>query len=189
MVLLTTNYFTEDDFNIWLKLYKRCHKYVYYHRTLDSIETKVISENQYNEMRRIDNQGKILIHSLNEAEKVALKRLYKDYKAKVDTKLYKKIVDNWIDIVVEAKNNKPKNLNLVDFGKRIKDIRNKCELSQKRVAKVIGISVRALCNYEKGRTSISIEVLNKMMQVYCFGSLDIWFYLLSFVKERSDFIV
>ena len=103
MVLLSTNHFTEDDFKIWLKLYKKCHKYVYSHRTLDSIKAEVISENQYNEMRRIDNQGKILMHSLNEAEKVALKKLYNDYKAMVDIKLYKKIVDNWIDIVVEAK--------------------------------------------------------------------------------------
>jgi len=54
----------------------------------------------------------------------------------------------------------------VDLGKRIKEIREKKNLSQERFGKKIGKSGKTICAYEKGRCVPSLRVLDSISQIY-----------------------
>ena len=50
----------------------------------------------------------------------------------------------------------------VKMGKRIKELRNECELSQKSLADKIGVAQNTIAQYEKGTAKPSLEVLVKL---------------------------
>ena len=52
------------------------------------------------------------------------------------------------------------------FGKRIKRYRILNDIRQEDMADKMGVSRATLINYEKGHTSINIEVLNKLKKAY-----------------------
>lgn len=50
----------------------------------------------------------------------------------------------------------------VKMGKRIKELRNECELSQKILADKVGVAQNTIAQYEKGTAKPSLEVLVKL---------------------------
>ena len=54
----------------------------------------------------------------------------------------------------------------MDIGKRFKFFREKCGLSQKEAADLIGIKYYQLGNYETNRSEPSISVLKQMSRIY-----------------------
>lgn len=50
----------------------------------------------------------------------------------------------------------------VKMGKRIKELRNECELSQKVLADKVGVAQNTIAQYEKGTAKPSLEVLVKL---------------------------
>lgn len=54
----------------------------------------------------------------------------------------------------------------MDIGKRFKFFREKCGMSQKEAADLIGIKYYQLGNYETNRSEPSISVLKQMSKIY-----------------------
>lgn len=50
--------------------------------------------------------------------------------------------------------------------KRIRDLREDADLTQKEIAKMIGISQRGYSHYETGNNDIPTEILIKLAQIY-----------------------
>jgi transcriptional regulator with XRE-family HTH domain len=56
--------------------------------------------------------------------------------------------------------------NSLDLGQKIKEIREKKNLSQERFGKKIGKSGKTISAYEKGRCTPTLKVLDSISQVY-----------------------
>ena len=54
----------------------------------------------------------------------------------------------------------------MDIGKRFKFFREKCGMSQKEAADLIGIKYYQLGNYETNRSEPSISILKQMSKIY-----------------------
>lgn len=50
----------------------------------------------------------------------------------------------------------------VKMGKRIKELRTECEMSQKGLADKVGVAQNTITQYEKGTAKPSLEVLVKL---------------------------
>ena len=58
-----------------------------------------------------------------------------------------------------------KDFNSTATGKRIKELRKECELSQKTLADKIGVAQNTIAQYESGIAKPSLEVLVKLAQI------------------------
>ena len=76
--------------------------------------------------------------------------------------IYRMTVDTWIDVVVNVPSNKLPNLDIKEFGKKLKEARLKQGYSRKRAAKILGMSDKSLQAYEEGNRTINVAFLYKM---------------------------
>lgn len=66
--------------------------------------------------------------------------------------------------------------NLENIGKRIKDVRNKNNMSQVRFGKKVGLSGKTISAYETGKCHPPLKILEKLSEAY-----DV-----SFVQVKSE---
>lgn len=52
------------------------------------------------------------------------------------------------------------------FGKRLKEIREQFDLTQRQLGQMINLNYRTLSNYELGRAEPDIETLKKLSETY-----------------------
>lgn len=83
MRILSNNYFTKDNFEYWLKLFKIAREYIYYRKPDDPWMRQFTHEESL-EMSRINHQGKLIMHALLDIDKPTLKKLYKNKKDDLD---------------------------------------------------------------------------------------------------------
>lgn len=56
--------------------------------------------------------------------------------------------------------------NAIKMGKRIKELRVECEMSQKVLADKVGVAQNTIAQYEKGTAKPSLEVLVKLAATF-----------------------
>lgn len=56
--------------------------------------------------------------------------------------------------------------NAIKMGKRIKELRVECEMSQKVLAEKIGVAQNTIAQYENGTAKPSLEVLVKLAHTF-----------------------
>lgn len=59
---------------------------------------------------------------------------------------------------------------LDSIGRKLREARDKCALTQEQVAKHIGINRNELSYYETGKREISITLLDKLANIYGYSS-------------------
>jgi len=76
----------------------------------------------------------------------------------------------------------------LDVAKKIRDIRQSKNLSQKRFGVKIGISGKTVSAYEKGRCTPSLKILDSISQVYDVTFLHLKKSKKSQIKEKLRYI-
>lgn len=56
-------------------------------------------------------------------------------------------------------------INMCEIGNRIKELRLEQNMKQSDLAKAIGVAVNTVCQYEKGTSKVSIDVLANLAVV------------------------
>lgn len=77
----------------------------------------------------------------------------------------------------------------LDIGKKIKDIRQGKNLSQKRFGVKIGVSGKTVSAYEQGRCMPSLKILDSISQVYDVTFLHLKKSKKSQLKEKLKYII
>ena len=80
--------------------------------------------------------------------------------------IYRITIDTWIDVVVNVPSNKLPELDIKEFGKRLKEARLRQDYSRKRAAKILGISEKSLQAYEEGNRTMTIAVFYKIYRLF-----------------------
>lgn len=164
--MLKRYYFTDEDFELWIKTYNKSRYLIREYKYHYKIEQKQNHKEEFKEANRIVNQYLVLKAALfTNYQKDMLDRFIKENKVELkdnEPLIYRMTVDTWIDVVVNAPSNKLPELDIKEFGKRLKEARLKQGYSRKRAAKILGINEKSLQAYEKGIRIMSIAVFYKM---------------------------
>lgn len=80
--------------------------------------------------------------------------------------IYRMTIDTWIDVVVNVQSNKLPELDIKEFGKKLKEARLRQGYSRKRVAKILGISEKSLQAYEEGNRTMNVDVFYKSVILF-----------------------
>lgn len=98
-----------------------------------------------------------------------LDRFIKENKVELkdnESLIYRMTLDTWTDVVVYAPSNKLPELDIKEFGKKLKEARLRQGYSRKRAAKILGISEKSLQAYEEGNTIMNVAVYHKVKQLF-----------------------
>lgn len=82
--------------------------------------------------------------------------------------VYRMTIDIWIDVVVNTPSNKLPELDIKEFGKKLKEVRLRQWYSRKRAAKILGLSEKSLQDYEEGNRKMNIAIVYKAIIFYGF---------------------
>ena len=171
--MLKHNYFDKDDFIKWLSVYNEARYFVHVYNDFYSDDTKKEQREEYVEAKRIIAQHKILYSSLNNPCRSLLKKLNSNHSiaAKFSDEYYL-IKQNWIEIVVDTKENEVEELDLVKFGGWLKNKRMAAGYSRAKAARFLKISDNTLKAYESGKRQMSISILFKVQKLYNLSKLN-----------------
>ena len=163
-------YFTDEDFELWIKTYNKARYLIREYKYRYSIEQKQNHKEEFKEANRIVNQYRVLKVALfTNYQRDILDRFIKENKVELknnESLIYRMTLDTWIDVVVNVQSNKLPELDTKDFGKKLKDARLRQGYSRKRVAKILGISDKSLQAYEEGNRTMSVAVFYKATIFY-----------------------
>lgn len=164
------HYFTDEDFELLIKTYNKAKYLIREYKYHYSIEQKQNSKEEFKEANRIVNQYRVLKSALfANYQRDMLDRFIKENKVLLKDNeflIYRMTVDTWIDVVVNAPNNKLPELDIKEFGKRLKEARLRQGYSRKRAAKILGISEKSLQAYEEGDRTMTIAVFYKIYRLF-----------------------
>lgn len=163
-------YFTDEDFELWIKTYNKAKYLIREYKYHYSIEQKQNSKEEFKEANRIVNQYRVLKVALpTNYQKEMLDRFIKENKVSLKDNeflIYRMTVDTWIDVVVDVPSNKLPELDIKDFGKKLKEARLRQGYSRKRAAKILGISEKSLQTYEEGNRTMNVATVYKAIIFY-----------------------
>ena len=163
-------YFTDEDFELWIKTYNKAKYLIREYKYHYSIEQKQNHKEEFKETNRIVNQYRVLkVVLLTNYQRDMLNRFIKENKVSLKDNeflIYRMIVDTWIDVVVNVPSNKLPELDIKEFGRRLKEARLKRGYSRKRAAKILGISVKSLQAYEEGNRTMNVTVFYKLIKIF-----------------------
>ena len=168
--MLKRYYFTDEDFELWIKTYNKARYLIREYKYHYSIEQKQNHKEQFKEANRTVNQYQVLKSALfTNYQKEMIDRFIKENKVKLKDNeflIYRMTVDAWIDVVVNTPSNKLPDLDIKEFGKKLKEARLKQGYSRKRASKILGISEKSLQAYEEGNRTMTIAILYKSIIFY-----------------------
>ena len=160
-------YFTNEDFELWIKTYNEAKYLIREYKYHYSIEQKQNYKEEFKEANRIVNQYQVLKVALpTNYQKEMLDRFIKENKVELkdnESLIYRMTLDTWTDVVVYAPSNKLPELDIKEFGKKLKEARLRQGYSRKRAAKILGISDKSLQAYEEGNRTMNIAVYYKVV--------------------------
>ena len=163
-------YFTDEDFELWIKTYNEAKYLIREYKYHYSIEQKQNHKEEFREANKVVNQYRVLKVALfTNYQRDMLDRFIKENKVSLKDNeflIYKMTVDIWIDVVVNAPSNKLPELDIKEFGKKIKEIRLRQGYSRKRTAKILVISEKSLQAYEEGNRTMTIAVFYKLNKFF-----------------------
>lgn len=168
--MLKKYYFTDEDFELWIKTYNKARYLIREYKYHFSIEQKQNHKEEFKEANRIVNQYQVFKTALfTNYQKDMLDRFIIENKVSLKDNeflIYRITIDTWIDVVVNAPSNKLPELHIKEFGKRLKEARLKQGYSRKRAAKILGISEKSLQAYEEGNRTMNVAVLYKVLILF-----------------------
>lgn len=95
--------------------------------------------------------------------------------------------------VVEGDDNMKNNYINEEIGVRLKDLRQKADYSLQDIAERVGISRFTYYNFERGRRTISVDLLKKICDAYNYNYLelleDVHQSYVRYVSQNSDIIL
>lgn len=163
-------YFTDEDFELWIKTYNKARYLIREYKYHFSIEEKRNYIEEFKEANRVVNQYRVLKVALfTNYQRDMLDRFIKENKVSLKDNeflIYRITIDTWIDVVVDAPSNKLPELDIKEFGKRLKEARQKQGYSRKRTAKILGISDKSLQDYEDGNRTMTIAIFYKVVILF-----------------------
>lgn len=169
------HYFTDEDFGLWIKTYNKAKYLIREYKYHYSIEQKQNHKEEFKEANRIVNQYRVLKVALfTNYQRDMLDRFIKENKVSLNDNeflIYRMTMDTWINVVVNVPSNKLPELDIKEFGKKLKEARLRQGYSRKRVAKILGISVKSLQAYEEGNRTMNVTVFYKVKEL--FGNIKI----------------
>lgn len=169
------HYFTDEDFELWIKTYNKTKYLIREYKYHYSIEQKQNHKEEFKEANRIVNQYRVLKVALfTNYQRDMLDRFIKENKVSLNDNeflIYRMTMDTWINVVVNVPSNKLPELDIKEFGKKLKEARLRQGYSRKRVAKILGISVKSLQAYEEGNRTMNVTVFYKVKEL--FGNIKI----------------
>lgn len=168
--MLKRYYFTDEDFELWIKTYNKARYLIREYKYHCSIEQKQNNREEFKEANRIVNQYQVLKVALyTYYQREMLDRFIKENKVELkdnESLIYRMTLDTWIDVVVNAPSNKLPELDIKEFGRKLKEARLKQGYSRKRAAKILGISEKSLQAYEEGNRAMSIAIFYKVKKLF-----------------------
>ena len=168
--MLKRYYFTDEDFELLIKTYNKARYLIREYKYHYSIEEKQNHKEQFKEANRTVNQYQVLKSALfTNYQKEMLDRFIKENKVKLkdnESLVYRMTVDTWKDVVVNVPSNRLPELDIKEFGRRLKEARLRQGYSRKRAAKILGINEKSLQAYEDGNRVINLIVYKKATQLY-----------------------
>ena len=102
-------------------------------------------------------------------QKEMLERFIKENKVKLkdnESLICRMTVDTWIDVVVNASSNKLPELDIKEFGRRLKEAGLKQGYSRKRAAKILEISEKSLQAYEEDGRIMNVAAFYKLIILF-----------------------
>lgn len=163
-------YFTDEDFELWIKTYNKARYLIREYKYHFSIEEKRNYIEEFKEANRVVNQYRVLKVALpTNYQKEMLDRFIKENKVELkdnESLIYRMTLDTWTDVVVYAPSNKLPELDIKEFGKKLKEARLRQGYSRKRAAKILGISDKSLQAYEDGNRTMNVTVYHKVKQLF-----------------------
>lgn len=160
-------YFTDEDFELWIKTYNEAKYLIREYKYYYSIEQKQDHKEEFKEANRIVNQYRVIKVALfTNYQRDMLDRFIKENKVSLKDNeflIYKMTIDTWVDVVVNVPSNKLPDLDIKEFGKKLKEARLRQGYSRKRVAKILGISDKSLQAYEEGNRTMNIAIYYKVV--------------------------
>lgn len=163
-------YFTDEDFELWIKTYNKARYLIREYKYHWSIEQKQNYKEEFKEANRIVNQYRVLKVALfTNYQRDMLDRFIKENKVSLKDNeflIYRMTVDTWIDVVVNVPSNKLPELDIKEFGKKLKEARLRQGYSRKRAAKILGISDKSLQAYEDGNRTMTIAIFYKVVILF-----------------------
>lgn len=66
-------------------------------------------------------------------------------------------------------------MSVSEIGRRLKNARLNCHMTQAEVAAKLGITYQAISNYERGTTHVSTDTLSKLCRIYKISIADLLF--------------
>ena len=172
--MLKRYYFTDEDFELWIKTYNKARYLVREYKYHWTLERKQDYKEEFKEANSIVNQYKVLKLALStNYQKEMLDRFIKENKVELkdnESLIYRMTLDIWIDVVVNVPSNKLPEPDIKEFGKRLKEARLRQGYSRKRAAKILGISEKSLQAYEEGNRVMTVAVFYKA--IILFPELD-----------------
>ena len=123
---------------------------------------------EYEEVRRIMYQYKVLVTTLNDEQRELLKDYYIPHKIAPWDKhyLFKEICSNWLEIVFPNGNDRLKRLDKKKVAETIKQLRIESNYNKEEVAGLVGISSATLRSYENGDVLVLVDVFYLLLQIY-----------------------
>lgn len=163
-------YFTDEDFELWIKTYNKAKYLIREYKYHWSIEQKQNNKDEFKEANRIVNQYKVLkLALITNYQKEMLDRFIKENKVKLkdnESLIYRMAVDTWVDVVVNVPSNRLPKLDIKELGKRLKEARLRQGYSRKRAAKILGINEKSLQAYEEGNRVMTVAVYYKVIYLF-----------------------
>lgn len=168
--MLKRYYFTNEDFELWIKTYNKAKYLIREYKYHWSIEQKQNHKEEFKEVNRIVNQYRVLkLALITVYQKEMLDRFIKENKVKLkdnESLIYRMTVDTWIDVVVNVPSNKLPELDIKEFGRKLKEARLRQGYSRKRASKILGINEKSLQAYEDGSRVMTIAVFYKVINLF-----------------------
>lgn len=163
-------YFTDEDFELWIKTYNKAKYLIRDYKYHYSIEQNQNYKEEFKEANRIVNQYQVLKVALfTNYQRDMLDRFIKENKVSLKDNeflIYRMTIDTWIDVVVNVPSNKLPELDIKEFGRRLKEARLRQRYSRKRAAKILGINEKSLQAYEDGNRVMTIALFYKVKGLF-----------------------
>lgn len=165
---MTKSYFFHDgDFFKWYKAYLECKLFINDYRYQFSSEKKSIERFKYKEAKGIIEEYRILMCSLDDNDKkYLLDSIKQGFFNESELRFHFDIILNWEVIVLNSHKHDLNEINLIEFGKKLKKLRIEKGFTRVDVSKFLTISERTLKSYEDGNREIGVKSLYKLIQLY-----------------------
>lgn len=150
-----------------LHIYREAKHFIKWYRNYTASISRIELQDEANEVNRILYQHKVILCSLDEESRIVFENLCKGTAfCKINYQIFRKINEVWNEVLIGNGKNKIKDLDIVKFGLKIKEIRTSLGITRAEAAFHLGIDESTLKTYENGTRVMNLNALYKIIQLY-----------------------